>query len=270
MFSERQVTTRSRYSGAPLWTSGFASTIIQKTIGVRLWMSGIGFETSVSASTKMYSATMASPVRCCRTHCGRPEGNGCRGRWPSTQNHCSDRGKAVDAKQVGHELGVRYVLEGSVRRVGENITVNAQLISTETGTHVWADRFDGERSKFGQLQVDIVARLANSLNVALVRAESLRALRERPNNPDAVDLAMRGWAAIYRGQSKTNVQEAIDKFEQALRIDSQQPEALVGLSVALNTRVSNFDSANLAEDADRAGARPRKPFRPIPTTPMRI
>jgi TolB-like protein/class 3 adenylate cyclase len=164
------------------------------------------------------------------------------------------KGKAVDAKQVGHELGVRYVLEGSVRRVGENITVNAQLISTETGTHVWADRFDGERSKFGQLQVDIVARLANSLNVALVRAESLRALRERPNNPDAVDLAMRGWAAIYRGQSKANVQEAIDKFEQALRIDSQQPEALVGLSVALNTRVSNFDSANLAEDADRAGA----------------
>jgi adenylate cyclase len=164
------------------------------------------------------------------------------------------KGKPFDAKQIGRDLGVRYVLDGSVRRVGENITVNAQLISTETGAHVWADRFDGERRKLGQLQVDIVARLANSLNVALVRAESLRALRERPNNPDAVDLAMRGWAAIYQGQSKSNVQEAVDKFEQALRIDPQQPEALVGLSVALNTRVSNFDSANLAEDADRAGA----------------
>ena len=164
------------------------------------------------------------------------------------------KGKAVDAKQVGRELGVRYVLEGSVRRVGENITVNAQLISTESGAHVWADRFDGERSKLGQLQVDIVARLANSLNVALVRAESLRALRERPNNPDAVDLAMRGWAALYQGQSKSNVQDAVDNFEQALRIDPQQQEALVGLSVALNTRVSNFDSANLAEDADRADA----------------
>ena len=67
-----------------------------------------------------------------------------------------------------------------MRRVGENITVNAQLISTETGAHVWADRFDGERSKLGQLQVEFVARLANSLGVELVKAESLRAMRERP------------------------------------------------------------------------------------------
>jgi adenylate cyclase len=95
------------------------------------------------------------------------------------------KGKRVDVKQLGRELGVRYVLEGSVRRVGENITVNAQLISTETGAHVWADRFDGERSKLGELQVEFVARLANSLGVELVRAEALRAMRERPNNPDA-------------------------------------------------------------------------------------
>ena len=95
------------------------------------------------------------------------------------------KGKPVDAKQIGRELGVRYVLEGSVRRVGENITVNAQLISTETGAHVWADRFEGERSKLGELQVEFVSRLANSLGVELVKAESLRAMRERPNNPDA-------------------------------------------------------------------------------------
>ena len=107
------------------------------------------------------------------------------------------KGKPVDAKQIGRELGVRYVLEGSVRRVGEKIAVNAQLISTETGAHVWADRFDGERGKLGELQVEFVSRLANSLGVELVKAEALRAMRERPNNPDAVDLAMQGWAA-YR------------------------------------------------------------------------
>src|SRR5271169_6509693 len=107
------------------------------------------------------------------------------------------KGKPVDVKQIGRELGVRYVLEGSVRRLGETITVNAQLISTETGAHVWADRFDGERSKLGELQVDFVARLANSLGVELVNAEALRAGRERPNNPDAVDLAMQGWAAVF-------------------------------------------------------------------------
>ena len=77
------------------------------------------------------------------------------------------KGKPVDVKQIGRDLGVRYVLEGSVRRLEDKITVNAQLISTETGAHVWADRFDAERSKLGQLQVDIVARLANSLDVAL-------------------------------------------------------------------------------------------------------
>ena len=113
------------------------------------------------------------------------------------------KGKPVDAKQIGRELGVRYLLEGSVRRVGETITVNAQLISTETGAHVWADRFDGERSKLGELQVEFVSRLANSLGVELVKAEALRAMRERPNNPDAVDLAMRG----RRSESNLNPEQ---------------------------------------------------------------
>ena len=97
-------------------------------------------------------------------------------------------------KEIGRELGVRYLLEGSVRRIGEKIEINGQLISTETGAHVWADRFDGERSKLGQLQVEVVARLANSLGVELVKAEALRAARDRPSNPDAADLAMQGWA----------------------------------------------------------------------------
>jgi class 3 adenylate cyclase/TolB-like protein len=108
------------------------------------------------------------------------------------------KGKPVDPKQIGRELGVRYVLEGSVRRVGETITINAQLISTETGAHVWADRFDGERNKLGELQVEFVSRLANSLGVELVKAEALRAARERPGNPDAVDLAMQGWATYNK------------------------------------------------------------------------
>ena len=117
------------------------------------------------------------------------------------------KGKAVDAKQIGRELGVRYVSKAACAASARTITVNAQLISTETGAHVWADRFDGERGKLGQLQVEFVARLANSLGVELVKAEALRAMRERPNNPDAVDLSMRGWAEAYRAltprQTKT-------------------------------------------------------------------
>ena len=93
------------------------------------------------------------------------------------------KGKPIDAKQIGRELGVRYVLEGSVRRVGETIAVNAQLISTVTGAHIWADRFDGERSRLGQLEIEFVSRLANSLGVELVKAEAFRAQRERGRQP---------------------------------------------------------------------------------------
>jgi TolB-like protein len=104
------------------------------------------------------------------------------------------KGNPIAAKQIGRDLGVRYLLEGSVRRLGEKVEVNAQLISTETGAHVWADRFEGERSKLGELQVEVVARLARSLNLELIKAEALRSMRERPSNPDAVDLAMRASA----------------------------------------------------------------------------
>ena len=163
------------------------------------------------------------------------------------------KGKPVDAKQIGRELGVRYVLEGSVRRVGETITVNAQLISTETGAHVWADRFDGERSKLGQLQVEFVARLANSLGVELVKAEALRAMRERPNNPDAVDLSMRGWVERYRGStSKTNEDAAIGLFERALAIDPHLVPAMVGLARTLVDRVTYLHSDDPKSDIARA------------------
>ena len=103
---------------------------------------------------------------------------------------------------------MRYVLEGSVRRVGETITINAQLISTETGAHVWADRFEGDRSKLGELQVEAVSRLANSLGIELVKAEALRSMRERPSNPDAVDLAMQAQAKYDLPDSKATLNEA--------------------------------------------------------------
>src|SRR5277367_6810929 len=146
------------------------------------------------------------------------------------------KGKPVDAKQIGRELGVKYLLEGSVRRVGETITINAQLISTETGAHVWADRFEGERSKLGELQVEAVSRLGNSLGAELVKAEALRAMRERPKNPDAVDLAMRGTAIMNGTESLASLNEAIGLFERALSLDPNNVQALIGLSWALTNR----------------------------------
>ncbi len=161
------------------------------------------------------------------------------------------KGKAVDAKEIGRELGVRYLLEGSVRRVGETITINAQLISTETGAHVWADRFNGERSKLGELQVDVVSRLANSLGVELVKAEALRAERERPSNPDAVDLTMQGRAVANKALSEANLNEAIGYFERALQRDPNLVEAQVGLAMELAVRFSLWPG-NHVEDGERA------------------
>jgi adenylate cyclase len=160
------------------------------------------------------------------------------------------KGKSVDAKQIGRELGVKYLLEGSVRRVGETITINAQLISTETGAHVWADRFEGERGKLGELQVEAVSRLANSLDVELVKAEALRAMRERPSNPDAVDLAMRGWAITNGTESLESIKEAIGLFEKALSLDAKNIRALIGLSAEL----SSLDDFGSESDAQRARA----------------
>jgi TolB-like protein/class 3 adenylate cyclase len=161
------------------------------------------------------------------------------------------KGKPVDAKAIGRELGVRYLLEGSVRRVGEKVEVNAQLISTETGAHVWADRFNGDRSNLGQLQVDIVSRLANSLGMELVKAEAMRAARERPNNPDAVDLAMRGQATLYSNPSVAAFGEAAALFERALALDPQNLPAMTGLANALAGRAIQTHDAGDAARADK-------------------
>jgi TolB-like protein/DNA-binding winged helix-turn-helix (wHTH) protein len=163
------------------------------------------------------------------------------------------KGKPIDAKQIGRDLGVRYLLEGSVRRLGEKVEVNAQLISTETGAHVRADRFEGERSKLGELQLEVVSRLANSLGVELVKAEGLRSLRERPSNPDAADLAMRARArSNSSGDSKSINSDVIDLGEHALALDPQNERAMVDLSIALTDRVNSLWSDDPASDLARA------------------
>jgi adenylate cyclase len=164
------------------------------------------------------------------------------------------KGRQVDAKAIGRELGVRYMLEGSVRRAGEKVEINAQLISTETGAHVWADRFEGERSNLGKLQFEVVARLANSLGWELMKAEVLRDERERPGDPDARDLTMRGFATLwnFNGANKTTLNDAIATFERALALDPQNARAMTGLASALFARPYAGWSDDPATDVARA------------------
>ena len=163
------------------------------------------------------------------------------------------KGKTVDAKAIGRELGVRYVLEGSVRRSGDKVAINAQLISAETEAHLWADRFEGDRANLGQLQVDIVARLANSLGVELVKAEALRSARERPNNPDAADLAMQGWTLINTMDDKDRFNDGIKMFERALTLDPKNVSAMTGLASVLQWRAWDRWSDDWDRDFGRAG-----------------
>ena len=114
------------------------------------------------------------------------------------------KGKNLDAKAIGKELGVRYVLEGSVQRDANRVRVNAQLIDAESGAHLWADRFEEDVADLFKLQDAVVARLAGTLQIELVNAEAQRSLHDRPRNPDAIDLTMRGLALLNQSYTKAN------------------------------------------------------------------
>jgi adenylate cyclase len=142
------------------------------------------------------------------------------------------KGKAIDAKEIGKELGVRYVLEGSVQRDQNRVRVNAQLIDAQSGAHLWADRFEEDVADLFKLQDQVVARLANSLGSELVMAEAEKSAHSKI--PDAIDLAMRGWALTWQArQQPLRERESIldtarTLFDQALKIDPNDADALAG------------------------------------------
>jgi len=167
------------------------------------------------------------------------------------------KGRAVDARQIGRELGVRYVLEGSVRRMGGTARVNAQLIDAGTGAHLWAEQMDVDQSTLATVQDNfgIANRLARTLSVELVNVEGRRAQR---TDPDAVDLAMRGWSVLNGGPNKDDVQRSVALFEDALRIDPDNSHAGVGLAQALTLIYRNRwdpEPAKVLARADEAATR---------------
>ena len=140
----------------------------------------------------------------------------------------SYRGKAMGVKQIGKELGVRYVLEGSAQKSGTHVRVDAQLIDAVTGAHLWADQFDAAETDLLTMQDEIVTRLARALQVELTAAEASRVARARPENPDAEELALQCEAAYLRGGLLTKeMLQAYGLCEQALRIDKDNVRALV-------------------------------------------
>ena len=135
------------------------------------------------------------------------------------------KGKAVDLKQIGRELNVRYVLEGSVQRGGNRMRVNVQFIDAELGSHLWAERFDKPLADLFDMQDEIVARLANALNAQLEAAEARRA--EKAPNPDSMDLYFQGQAWFNKGWNADYLSQARGFFDRALLADPGNVDALV-------------------------------------------
>jgi TolB-like protein len=138
------------------------------------------------------------------------------------------KGKAVDLKQIGHDLNVRYVLEGSVQRGGNRLRVNVQLIDAETSGHLWAERFENPVADLLDMQDEIVSQLANTLNARLIEVEARRA--ERLLNPDAIDLVFQGSHFWNKGSTLEHMAQSRAYFERALTIDPDNVEALVGVA----------------------------------------
>jgi TolB-like protein/class 3 adenylate cyclase len=136
------------------------------------------------------------------------------------------KGKPFDVKRIGRELGVRYVLEGSVQRGGNRMRVNVQLIDAESGAHLWAERFDKPVADLFDMQDEIVARLAGTLSAQLVAAEARRA--ERLPDPNSMDLYFQGMACLNRGETPEYAVQAKEFFARALALDPGNVEALVG------------------------------------------
>jgi adenylate cyclase len=159
------------------------------------------------------------------------------------------RNKPIDTKQIGRELGVRYVLQGSVRRSGNQVRVSAQLIDAATDAHLWADRFDHDVGDLFALQSEITTRLANALGVELIAAEAAWPAE----HPDALDYIFRGRAVGFKQHSRDSYYvERINLFERALALDPLSVEAQTRLAAALVGRV--FDGVSASAAADLASA----------------
>jgi TolB-like protein/class 3 adenylate cyclase len=162
------------------------------------------------------------------------------------------KGKYVDLKQVGRDLNVRYVLEGSVQRGGGRMRVSVQLIDAESGAHLWAERFDKPVADLLDLQDEIVARLANALSAQLFVAEAQRA--ERKPNPDSLDLCFQGWVWLHRSYSPDYLTRARALFESALALDPSNVYGLLGVAAVDLTVALNFFPDERAEQLIAAEA----------------
>jgi TolB-like protein len=148
------------------------------------------------------------------------------------------KGRAVDIKQIGRELNIRYVFGGSTQRANGRLRINAQLIDAETGNYLWAERFDRPVTDLFEMQDEIVSRLAATLNAQMIEAEARRAARAQ--HPGVTDLLFQGAASLYKGISRENLAQARGFYEQALALDPANVDGLLGIASVDFNIAANF------------------------------
>jgi hypothetical protein len=158
------------------------------------------------------------------------------------------KGKAVDIKHVGQELGVRYVLEGSVRKEGTRLRISAQLIDVATGAHLWADRFEGALGNVFDLQDKVAQQVVGAIAPEVDRAEIDRASRRRTGNIDAVTAYYRGLPHIRFPTTPQNNEAALRHFEQAIALDPSFAPAYGGAATCIAWRRANNWPGDIVED----------------------
>jgi adenylate cyclase len=174
------------------------------------------------------------------------------------------RNRPIDTKQIGRELGVRYVLEGSVRRSGNQLRVGAQLIDAATDAHLWTERFDRDMGDLFALQNEITSRIAIALNTELISKEATRPIEQS----DALDYILRGRAVFLKPRMPDTYTEAIKLYERALALDPRSVEAQSLLAIALTARVLDRMTDSTAADIARAEALVRQASAASPRSPL--
>ena len=157
------------------------------------------------------------------------------------------KGRAVDIKQVARELGVRYVLEGSVRKAGNRLRVTGQLIDAETGVHLWAERYDRDMADIFAIQDEITASVVGAIEPEILMGEGRRAVRKPTANLDAYDCCMRGMWSHYQ-LTKEQVEEAIRWHRRAIALDPGFGRAHMALARALMSYIHFGFSDDVARD----------------------
>ena len=161
------------------------------------------------------------------------------------------KGKAVDVRQVSRELGVRYVLEGSVRTAGNRLRIVAQLIDATDGSHLWADRYEGELTDIFDLQDRVTEAIVGAIEPTITLSEIERAKRKRPENLDAYECAMRALPAVW-SQSPEVTMEGLRLAERATALDPSYPLPKALAAWCYAQRVAYMRTPNIAEDRARA------------------